>query len=164
MRRFFRVDARRAWVRSGDAGNINCMAIESDENKPDEEEGATAGGMAEAVVQDVELIVDKVMDTAGDAVVIVQEKLGMRPASSRAKKPAKPKAKAPAAKPKPPIVAKATPSKGARAMPKKAAKVMPRKAVKAKARKVATSGKPAKPKSAVKSERASKGKKAKAKR
>lgn len=131
------------------------MAIESDENKPDEEEGATAGGMAEAVVQNVELIVDKVMDSAGDAVVIVQEKLGLRPTSPRAK----PKAKAPAAKPKPLMVAKTTPSKGAKAMPKKAAKATPRKVVKAKARKVAASAKSAKPKPSAKSAKPAKGKK-----
>jgi hypothetical protein len=139
------------------------MAIESDENKPDEEEGATAGGMAEAVVQDVELIVDKVMDTAGDAVIIVQEKLGLRPA--RAKKPSKPKAKAKA----PAIKAKAPAPKAkapAARMKARTAKAMISKSiskpVKAKPAKVAKSAKfakSAKPKPAAKSARASKGKK-----
>jgi len=107
--------------------------------------------MVEAVTQDVELIVDKVMDTAGDAVIIVQEKLGMRPLSSRAKKPAKPKvkAKAPAAKAKAP----------APKMKARAAKAKVSKAVKAKPRKVAKSAKSAKPKRAAKSARAAKGRK-----
>ena len=59
------------------------MANEWDENKSEESNdsagtGATPAGMVEAVTQNVELIVDKVMDTAEDAVVAVQEKLGMR--------------------------------------------------------------------------------------
>ena len=68
---------------------INRMANEWDENKS-AEEPASAAGMVEAVTQDAELIIDKVMDSAGNAVVAVQEKLGLRkPAPKRAKKPAK---------------------------------------------------------------------------
>jgi len=75
------------------------MANNSKEDKS-KGEGASAGGMVEAVTQDVELIVDKVMDTAEEAVVAVQERLGMRkPARARAKKPPV-KAKAPVLKPK----------------------------------------------------------------
>src|ERR1700676_4706118 len=83
-----------------DAGNIEFMANNSEENKPSEGEGATATGMVEAVTQNVELIVERVMDTAEDAVVAVQEKLGMRPGASAQGKPAKPKPKAKALKPK----------------------------------------------------------------
>jgi hypothetical protein len=134
------------------------MANEWDENKSEESNdsattGATPAGMVEAVTQNVELIVDKVMDTAGDAVVAVQEKLGMRP-PPRAKKPAKPKprAKAPAVKAKAPAMkikartAKAKVSKAVKAKPRMVAKTMPRKVAKS-AKRVA---KPA---------RASKGKK-----
>jgi hypothetical protein len=125
------------------------MAIESDENKPEEEEGATPTGMVEAVTQDVELIVDKVMDTAGNAVVVVQEKLGMRPAPSRAKKPAKPKAKAkaPAVKAKAPALKVKAPAPKMKARPvakataTKFAKAKVSKAVAAKPRKVAKSAK-----------------------
>src|ERR1700730_9041193 len=61
-----------AWVISPDAGNIGFMANNSEEDKQSEGEGATATGMVEAVTQNVELIVERVMDTAEDAVVAVQ--------------------------------------------------------------------------------------------
>ena len=112
------------------------MANEWDENKSEESNdsagtGATPAGMVEAVTQNVELIVDKVMDTAEDAVVAVQEKLGMRRPAPRAKKPAKPKpkAKAPAVKAKAPA-AKAKVSKAGKAKPRMVAKTMPRKVAK----------------------------------
>jgi hypothetical protein len=98
------------------------MANNSEENKPSEGEGATAAGMVEAVTQNVELIVDRVMDTAEGAVVAVQEKLGMRKPPRRAK-PAKPKAKA-AQTAKPSKVAKPQASKAVKAKPSKIAKSM----------------------------------------
>jgi hypothetical protein len=141
--RFFGSGASNAWVNSQDAGNINFMANEWDENKSEEsndsaQTGATPAGMVEAVTQNVELIVDKVMDTAEDAVVAVQEKLGMRRPAPRAKKPAKPKpkAKAPAVKAKAPTAkmkapaTKAKVSKAAKAKPRMVAKTIPRKVAK----------------------------------
>ena len=121
------------------------MRNESDDDKPGEEVGATAEGIVEAVTQDVELMVDKVMDAAGEAVVAVQETLGIRKSTRpRLKKPAQKAAKA--SKPK------------ARAMkpkPSIAAKTKPRKVAKAKA---------TKPKRAAKSARASKARKSGRKR
>ncbi len=127
------------------------MANNEEESKPAADNTATTAGMVEAIEQDVELIVDKVMDTAEDAVVAVQEKLGMRRTSPpRAKKPTKPKpkAKAPAVKAKAPATKKKAP----------AAKAKVSKAIKAKPRMVAKSARrAAKPKP-------SKSKKAKGKR
>ena len=108
------------WVISGDAGNIGLMANNPEETKPSEGEGATAAGMVEAVTQDVELIVERVVDTAHEAVAAVGKKLGARP-----RKPAKPKAKAP--KPK----AKTSKARKAKPMKAKAVKAKPRKAAKA---------------------------------
>jgi len=121
------------------------MRNEWDENKPEEQNGATAEGIVEAVTQDVELLVDKVIDTAGEAVIAVQETLGIRkPAPSRAKKPAK-KAKAP--KPK----ARATKARARTTKAKPAKVTKPRKVAKART---------SKPKRAAKSARASKARKA----
>jgi hypothetical protein len=121
------------------------MRNEWDDDKPEEETGVTAEGMVEAVTQDVELIVDKVMDTAGDAVVAVQETLRIRrPTRPRPKKSAKKPAKA--SKPK---------ARAMKAQPSKAAKTKPRKVAKAKT---------AKPKPAAKSARPSKGRKSGRKR
>jgi len=113
------------------------MTNESDQEKPEKEsvagEGVTPAGIVEAVTQDVELIVDKLMDTAEGAVVAVQQTLGIaKPARPRAKKPAKPTAKPRAVKAK----ARAT-----KAKPRKAIK--PRKVTQA-----------AKPKRAAKSRKA----------
>lgn len=102
------------------------MENNPEEDKPIEEEGATPAGMVEAVTQDVELIVDKVMDSAGNAVVVVEETLGIRPAPV---KRAKPKAKAPKAKAK---AAKARGKKAAKAAKAKPSKVA--KSARAKAR------------------------------
>ena len=127
-----------------DAGNIEFMANNSEENKPSEGEGATAAGMVEAVTQNVELIVERVMDTAEDAVVTVQEKLGMRRASPRRAKP-KPKAKAQKPKAKTSNARKAKPSRAPKAKLSKVAK-----ASKAKPRKSAKLSKAAKPSKAAK--------------
>jgi hypothetical protein len=122
------------------------MANNEEESKPSADNTATTAGMVEAIEQDVELIVDKVMDTAGDAVVAVQEKLGMRK-PPRAKKSAqpKPKAKAPAVKAKAPATKMKAPA--AKAKVSKAVKTAPRmvaKSIKRAAKPAPSKGKKAK--------------------
>ena len=141
------------------------MANEWDENKPEEETaapGPSAEGMVEAVTQDVELIVDKVMDAAGDAVVVVQETLGLR-------EPARPRARKPAKKPKGArsnARATKTKARAAKAKPSKAAKTKARKLTKkaAKPGRAAKLKRPTKPKRRAKSPRASKSRKSGRKR
>ncbi|HLX36999.1 MAG TPA: hypothetical protein VKR29_04335 [Candidatus Binataceae bacterium] len=123
------------------------MENEWDDNKPGDESAAkapSAEGIVEAVTQDVELIVDKVMDTAAEAVVVVQETLGIRkPKQPRAKAPAKkkgakPKARATMAKA---LAAKARPSKSTKTKARTAKPV--KKIAKAKAAKPKRAAKPA---------------------
>jgi hypothetical protein len=112
------------------------MANNSDQNNPSNDKGVTAAGMVEAVTQNVELIVDRVMDSAEEAVVAVQQRLGMRKKPSAKKAAAKPKSSAPKPKAKTAQARAAKPSKmakvakSAKAKPRKAAK--PSKAIKAK--------------------------------
>jgi len=123
---FPQIARMQAWVISRDAANIEFMANNSGENKRSEGKGATAAGMVEAVTQDVELIVERVKDTAQEAVAAVEEKLGVRKApAARPRKPAKKqKPKANAAKPK----AKATkPMKSSAVKPSKRSKGKKRK-------------------------------------